>query len=70
MGVKGRTMWFPRHVQPVRSGVYECVVRISYSVPPILWNLEWDGVGFLVPCAMVVERWRGLTKRAAQKGKK
>ena len=65
MSAKGKTRWFPRALQPVRRGEYECAVRISRSVPPILWNLEWDGVGFRVPCPMVVEHWRGLTKTAA-----
>lgn len=64
---KGKTNWFPRHIQPVRNGKYECSVRISSSVPLMLWDLEWDGKGFLVPVPMVVHSWRGLKKaRAAQ----
>lgn len=61
---KGVTRWFPRHVQPARLGTYECVVRISSRVPAFLWRLEWDGTGFIVPIPMMVDRWRGLTKRA------
>ena len=69
---KGVTHWFPRRVHPARLGTYECVVRISSSVPAFLWRLEWDGTGFIVPIPMMVDRWRGLTKRAhaaAQEGK-
>ena len=70
---KGVTPWFPRHVRPARLGTYECVVRISSSVPALLWRLEWDGTGFIVPFPMMVDHWRGLTKRAhaeaAQEGK-
>ena len=62
--MKGKTRWFPRDVPPVRDGTYECVVRISNSVPPFLWMLWWDGVGFKVPFRMIVHRWRGLTKTA------
>ena len=62
----GKTRWFPRDVKPVRVGTYECAVRISRAVPPLLWKLEWDGVGFLVPFAMIVLRWRGLTKKASR----
>ena len=66
----GKTQWYPYHmpkmphVAPVRHGTYECAVRISRAVPPLLWPLKWDGVGFLVPFPMVVLRWRGQTKRA------
>jgi hypothetical protein len=28
----------------------------------VLWELEWDGKGFLVPMPMVVHQWRGLAK--------
>lgn len=63
---KGRTRWFPRSEAPVRHGRYECTVRVSSSVPPLMWGLlEWDGTGFLVPMPMVVLQWRGLTRRAA-----
>ena len=65
--MQGRTRWFPRHVHPVRSGFYECAVKISSAVPPLLWMLEWDGKGFLVPIPMVVLKWRGLTKKAFTK---
>ncbi|CAH1655034.1 hypothetical protein CHELA1G11_10880 [Hyphomicrobiales bacterium] len=62
--MKGRTQWTPRSVEPVRNGVYECVVRISRAVPPMIWMLEWDGKGFLVEIPMIVLRWRGMTKKA------
>ncbi len=62
---KGLTRWYPRSTPPVRRGLYECAAQISRSVPPIRWMLEWDGVGFLVPCPMAVLRWRGRTKKAA-----
>jgi hypothetical protein len=64
--MKGRTRWFPRGVAPVRLGEYECLVQISRSLPNLLWRLEWDGIGFLVPCPMIVNHWRGQT-RAAKK---
>lgn len=60
-----RTPWFPRDTKPVHRGTYECAVKISSSVPPLLWPLAWDGVGFLVPFPMMVLRWRGLVKRPA-----
>jgi hypothetical protein len=28
----------------------------------MLWEFEWDGTGFIVPCPMGVTHWRGLTK--------
>jgi hypothetical protein len=63
--MKGRTKWFPRHVRPVRPGFYECAVRLtSMQRSLMLWQLEWDGKGFLVPVPMVVHQWRGLTKKA------
>lgn len=62
--MKGRTKWFPRHVQPARVGEYECAVQITSSAPPILWRLNWDGIGFHVPVPMIVRQWRGLTKKA------
>lgn len=62
--MKGRNRWAPRNVHPVRNGEYECVVRISSRVPPMLWPLEWDGNGFIVPFPMIVIRWRGMTKKA------
>lgn len=65
--MKGRTRWFPRHIKPVRNGKYECVVRISSSVPAMKWMLPWDGIGFIVPVPMIVYKWRGLTKRQSDK---
>lgn len=62
--MKGRTRWTPRSVHPIRNGTYECIVQISRAVPPMIWMLEWDGKGFLVPVPMIVHRWRGLTKKA------
>lgn len=62
--MSSRTKWFPRSAHPVRNGAYECMVQISRSVPLLLWELEWDGKGFLVPCPMVVKSWRGLTRKA------
>lgn len=64
MSAKGRTHWFPRSVPPVRNGWYECSVQISRSVPNLLWRLQWDGKGFIVPCPMVVNLWRGMTRAA------
>jgi hypothetical protein len=63
MATKGKTRWFPRHVEPVNHGLYECVVRLPGGVLT-RWMLEWDGVGFLVPCPMMVRQWRGMTKAA------
>lgn len=57
---KKLTPWFPRSVAPVHIGEYECAVQITSSAPFLLWQLEWDGFGFLVPFPMVVHRWRGL----------
>ncbi|MFN8995338.1 MAG: hypothetical protein ACK5X3_16960 [Pseudomonadota bacterium] len=69
--MKGRTKWFPRHVRPVRPGFYECGVRItSMQRSLMLCRLEWDGVGFLVPCPMAVHQWRGMTKKAAKKARR
>lgn len=62
---KGLTRWHPRSTPPVRRGLYECAIQVSRSMPLILWTLEWDGTGFLVPISMIVVRWRGLTKKAA-----
>ena len=31
-----------------------------------LWELHYDGVGFLVPIPMRVIFWRGMTKKAHQ----
>lgn len=64
--MKGRTRWFPRNCHPVRNGEFECLVRISSSLPLFRWMLPWDGKGFLVPFPMQVVHWRGLTKKAAQ----
>lgn len=61
---RSRSRWFPRHVLPVHPGVYECGVVITSSQRHLfLWALPWDGVGFLVPCPMVVKQWRGLARR-------
>lgn len=58
-----RTRWFPRNTPPVRPGVYECGVRWTSAMRhPVLWHLEWDGKGFLVPVPMVVHQWRGLAR--------
>lgn len=65
MSARGLTRWFPRGVAPVREGDYECVVRISRSVPPMRWTLPWDRCGFRVPFPMSVLFWRGQTRRAA-----
>jgi hypothetical protein len=60
--MKGKTKWFPRKINPVRNGTYECVVLIARCL--FNWKLEWDGHGFLVPFPMVVKHWRGQTKKA------
>lgn len=67
--MKGRTRWYPyRHlkgppVRPVRPGVYQCLVLITSAQRRLIsWDLEWDGVGFLVPIPMVVKYWRGMTR--------
>lgn len=60
-----RTGWFPRSINPVHIGTYECAVMLTSSAPLFRWQLEWDGRGFLVPVPMVVKRWRGLVKRPA-----
>lgn len=59
-----KTKWFPRYIEPLRVGEYECAVRITTIAPLILWRLRWDGVGFRVPVPMRVVQWRGLTKEA------
>jgi hypothetical protein len=59
-----RARWRPRNVNPKKPGMYECGVRITSSQPKLfLWELEWDGVGFLVPFPMVVHQWRPLAER-------
>ena len=56
-----RTPWFPRTTPPVHPGRYECGVRWTSAMRSlVLWELEWDGKGFLVPMPMVVHQWRGL----------
>ena len=61
----GLTRWFPRHITPVRPGIYRCAVRLTSAQRVLfLWDLEWDGHGFLVPVPMVVYQWRGMTKKA------
>jgi hypothetical protein len=62
---KGKTRWYPRHIHPVRNGIYECHVRIMGGLET-LWNLQWESKGFLVPFPMNVYRWRGQTKKAAK----
>lgn len=61
---KGKTKWYPRNVLPIRNGIYECAAIFTSSAPPFLFDLEWDGIGFLVPVPMRVVRWRGMTKVA------
>jgi hypothetical protein len=62
---KGRTRWFRREERPIRHGMYECIVKISCSVPAMNWGLlEWDGIGFIVPVPMNVIFWRGMTQKA------
>ena len=59
-----RTQWFPRNTPPVRPGVYECGVRWTSAMRQlVLWDLHWDGKGFLVPMPMVVHSWRGLAAK-------
>lgn len=72
MSTKGLTRWFllSRDGYPVRPGVYQCGVRLYSSSPVMGWDLEYDGVGFLVPCPMIVHQWRGMTKRAHQAASK
>ena len=59
-----RTPWFPRNTPPVRLGLYECSVRVA-GLPngTLLWDLQWDGKGFIAPVPMVVKHWRGLAKQ-------
>lgn len=68
----GHTPWFPITTKPVNPGVYECIAWFTSSAPSSIWDLEWDGKGFLVPIPMVVDYWRGLTaaglKRAQAQG--
>ena len=63
------TPWVPRHIEPVRNGFYDCVVRIPGGLVTF-WRLEWDGIGFKVPMPMIVREWRGLTKSAAHQAAK
>ena len=56
-----RSRWFPVKVRPVHHGMYECGVWVTSAQKKLfLWDLEWDGIGFLVPCPMVAKYWRGL----------
>lgn len=58
-----RSRWFPRSVKPSERGVYECGVKVTSSQRrPMLWDLEFDGTGFLVPFPMIVCQWRGLAR--------
>jgi len=62
-----RTPWFPRSIKPARPGIYECGVAITNAQRTLmLFDLEWDGIGFKVPVPMMVKQWRGLTKPEAQ----
>jgi hypothetical protein len=39
-------------------------VRFTSAIPSlVVWELEWDGKGFLVPIPMVVYQWRDLAKK-------
>lgn len=57
-----KTKWFPRKTPPGMHGFYECAVRLCGPQRGlVVWGLlEWDGVGFKVPCSMIVRKWRGL----------
>ena len=61
--MKGHTRWYPRHIEPVRDGEYECLCQISRALPLLKEKLEWDGIGFRVsfPCGVIW--WRGLTRK-------
>lgn len=59
-----RSRWFRRNDPPTIPGTYECGVKLTSSARRlILWDLEWDGRGFVVPCPMEVHQWRGLAHR-------
>ena len=62
MSAKGKTRWYPRHIAPVRNGIYECIVRLCPGFNAKVM-VEWDGIGFKWP--MPVYHWRGQTKKAA-----
>jgi hypothetical protein len=66
--MKGMTKWYPRHIDPIRCGEYECAIKFTSHMPLIVWNLKWDGDGFIVPFPMRVYQWRGLTRQAWIKG--
>lgn len=54
-----RARWRPRSVSPTKPGTYECAARFTSAVRGLVrWDLEWDGVGFLVPIPMAVVKWR------------
>lgn len=57
-----KTKWLERETPPTRPGLYECAVLLCGLQRGLInWGLlEWDGKGFLVPCPMVVRKWRGL----------
>ena len=65
-----KTKWFPRDTQPTRPGLYKCAVLITSAQKSLInWGLlEWDGVGFLVPCPMIVKQWRGLRHKPSNAG--
>jgi hypothetical protein len=59
------TPWFlvRKDGYPTRKGFYDCGIRLYSSGPVMAWRLEWDGIGFLVPCPMYVHQWRGLASK-------
>ena len=60
-----RARWRSRNTNPKKPGMYQCGVRITSSQRKLfLWELEWDGVGFLVPFPMMVHQWRPMAERA------
>ena len=61
--MKNKTKWFPRSIEPVRNGNYECAIRIMGGFHAIDY-LAWDGKGFIVTLPSRVIRWRGATKKA------
>jgi hypothetical protein len=61
--MKGMTKWYPRSIDPIRCGEYECAIKFTRTMPLMSWRLMWDGDGFLVPFPMVVYQWRGVTRK-------
>jgi hypothetical protein len=68
---KGKTRWYPSHINPVRKGMYECLMRSSRSLPMFRVYFLWDDEMFVTgwPLSVVVY-WRGQTKAAAHQPKK